>query len=206
MESRLRAGIAIYNAGEYHAAHDAWEQRWLELEPGSDDERLLHGLIQFTAVVYHAFDRNWAGATGLAGSAQEYLAPLPDSYRAVNVDAVRSYLAAFERDPELIERRPPLRLTYDGKSLTLSDLEFDATCVAGSVLATEYGYDEDLLDRAIEYAREAVAADETNPFVPLVFDFVREPESRGIIVSRMRDHADRRRTRQDDVSGLFDPE
>ena len=23
------AGIDLYNAGEYHAAHDAWEERWM---------------------------------------------------------------------------------------------------------------------------------------------------------------------------------
>jgi len=52
----LRAGIAIHNAGHYHAAHDAWEDEWLELDDGSD-ERLLHGLIQFTAAIHHARNR-----------------------------------------------------------------------------------------------------------------------------------------------------
>ena len=27
MDAHLRAGVAIYNAGHYHAAHDAWEDR-----------------------------------------------------------------------------------------------------------------------------------------------------------------------------------
>ena len=69
MREHLRAGIAVYNAGEYHAAHDAWEDYWLDLERGTDDERLLHGLIQFTAAVHHAEERNWEGAVGLAESA-----------------------------------------------------------------------------------------------------------------------------------------
>ncbi|NIS31883.1 MAG: DUF309 domain-containing protein, partial [Actinobacteria bacterium] len=59
MDAHLRAGIAIYNAGGYHAAHDAWEDHWLELEAGTDDERFLHGLIQFTAAVHHAQGANW---------------------------------------------------------------------------------------------------------------------------------------------------
>ena len=25
------AGIDLYNAGEFHAAHDAWEERWMKL-------------------------------------------------------------------------------------------------------------------------------------------------------------------------------
>ncbi len=43
LRDQLRAGAAIYNDGYYHAAHDAWEARWLECEDGTDDERLLHG-------------------------------------------------------------------------------------------------------------------------------------------------------------------
>jgi hypothetical protein len=33
---------------------------------------------------------------------------------------------------------------------------------------------------------------------------VREPENRGIVLQRLGEHTDRRRSRDDDVSGLFD--
>jgi len=69
MEAHLRAGIAVFNGGGYHTAHDCWEARWLDLESGTDDERFLHGLIQYTAAVHHASERNWGGATGLADGA-----------------------------------------------------------------------------------------------------------------------------------------
>ena len=200
MEAHLRAGIAIYNVGEYHAAHDAWEEHWLDLESGTDDELFLHGLIQFTAAVFHAHNHNWGGATGLAGSAQEYLADLSAGYREVNVGDVRSYLATLEDDPEYIERRPPLQLTHEGRVLTTEDLGFEATCVAADVLTEEYGYDEELIEAAIEYARVAVAENETNPFVALLFDFVRESANREIIVQRLGDHVDRVQSREDDVS------
>ncbi|ELZ94766.1 hypothetical protein C440_06817 [Haloferax mucosum ATCC BAA-1512] len=96
MDDSLRAGIAIYNAGAYRAAHGAWEATWLRLEDETDDERFLHGLIQFTAAVHHVRDDNDAGAVGLARSAREYLSGLDDDYRGVNLDAVRSYLAHLE--------------------------------------------------------------------------------------------------------------
>ena len=70
MDDSLRAGVAIYNAGAYRAAHGAWESRWLSLERDTDDERFLHGLIQFTAAVHHARDGNDSGAVGLARSAR----------------------------------------------------------------------------------------------------------------------------------------
>jgi len=204
MRAHLRAGVAIYNVGHYHAAHDAWEDHWLDL-PEGDDERFLHGLIQFTAAVHHARERNWSGATGLADSARGYLNALPDEYRGVDVGAVRDYLAGLERDPERIERAPPLRLTHEGDSLTVADLEFDAAAVAAVVLAEEYGYDEAVLERAVEYARADLAAGETgSQFVTFVLDFAREGGQRAIIFQRLSEHVDRRRHRETDVEGLFE--
>ena len=205
MEAHLRAGIAIYNAGGHHAAHDAWEAHWLELESGAEDERFLHGLIQFTAAVYHARNGNWVGATGLADSGREYLEALDPTYRGVNVGPVRQYLAALSRDPECIERAPPLTLTHEGSQLALDDLRFEATRVAAGVLAENNGYDEDLLEAAAAYARADLDDEQaSSPFVTLLFDFVRDPEHRDIVVQRLREHAGRRQHRNDDVAGLFE--
>lgn len=205
MDAHLRAGLAIYNAGGYHAAHDAWEDHWLDLESGTDDERFLHGLIQFTAAVFHARNRNWSGATGLAGSAHEYLDDLGGAYRGVDLTAVRGYLATLARDPECIERGPPLALTHDGKHLLPSDLDFEATAVAAGVLAEEHGYDEEMIDNAVRYARADLddgAAE--SQFVTFLFDFVREPDNRGIVAQRLGEHVQRRAHRESDVEGLFD--
>ena len=205
MDAHLRAGVAIYNAGYYHAAHDAWEDHWLDLESGTDDELLLHGLIQFTAAVHHARNRNWSGATGLAESAGEYLADLPSEYRAVNVGAVREYLRALERDPERIERGPAPALTHEGRALGLADLDFDATAVAAGVLAEELGYDEDAVERAVTYARADLdAGDEGSRFVTLLFDFVRDRQNRALVAQRLAEHGQRRANRERDVEGLFE--
>lgn len=205
MDEHLRAGVAIYNAGEYHAAHDAWEAHWLDLERGREEEQFLHGLIQFTAGVYHARNRNWSGATGLATSAVEYLADLPAEYRGVDIVAVRRYLAVLGADPELIERRRPLQLTVDGRPLGLDDLDFEETVIAAGVLAEEYGYDEDVLEQAAQFARADLEDEQTaSPFVTLLFDFVREPAQRGIIFQRLTEHGERRESKEGDVSGLFD--
>ncbi len=205
METHLRAGVAIYNAGEYHAAHDAWEAHWLDLTEGTDDERLLHGLIQFTAAVYHAHGGNWSGTTGLAESAREYLDGLPSSYREVNVGDVRRFLDRLEADPERIERTQPLSLRYDGQAVSTRELGLDATVVAATVLAEEYGFDESVIERAGRYARADIDDDTTrSPFVTFLFDFVREPENRPIVVQRLTEHVQRRSHREDDVSGLFE--
>jgi hypothetical protein len=202
MEAHLRAGVAIYNAGNYHAAHDAWEDHWLDLDSGTDDERFLHGLIQFTAAVHHADGGNRSGARGLAESALAYLAGLPADYRGVDLGAVRDALAALEADPTLSGDPPPLR--YGGEALALADLDFPATCVAARVLAAEAGYDEDAVEAAVGYAREEVESTGGGTFTALLFDLVRDADRRDLVAQRLVEHVRRRRHREDDVSGLFD--
>ncbi len=205
MDDVLRAGIAIHNAGEYHAAHDAWEDRWLWLEKDTDDERLLHGLIQFTVAVYHARRLNWVGARGLSESARGYLSALPADYRGVNLDAVLEYLRRLHADPEYAERRRPLRLTHDGHPVALADLDFQAATVAADVLAEEYDqYDEETIERAIELARAERAADVRTTYISLVMDFVSDAENRPLVYRRLAAHVAREDRRDADVEDLFD--
>ncbi|MWV38726.1 DUF309 domain-containing protein [Natrialba sp. INN-245] len=204
MRDQLRAGAAIYNDGYYHAAHDAWEDHWLELEAGTDDEQLLHGLIQTTAAVYHAQDRNWDGTTGLADSALAYLEGLPSTYRDVRLVPIRTYLATLAADPEVVERRPPIRIEHDETTPTRATLGFEATAIAASTLADALGFEEESIERARAYAeRDLAAGEDDSRFITLLFDFVREDDHRGIVFQRLTDHVDRRRTREEDVDGLF---
>ncbi|MFB6221927.1 MAG: DUF309 domain-containing protein [Halolamina sp.] len=202
MDAHLRAGVAVYNEGEYHAAHDAWEDHWLDLEPGTDDERFLHGLIQFTAAVFHARNRNWSGAVGLADSGREYLKGGGD-YRGVNVHTARAYLRALEADPERVERARPPALTVDGEALLFDDLGFEAAAVAAGVLAEEYGYDESLFEQAAAYAREDfVDGETTSPFVTLVRDFLETDGKHDSVYHRLEQRVRRREARiEDSVDG-----
>jgi hypothetical protein len=218
MDKALRIGIAVFNAGDHHAAHDAWEDEWLDLPKGSDDERFLHGLIQYTAAVYHTRNGNWSGARGLAESAAGYLADLSDVYRGVDVGAVREYLRRLAADPEFGERVRPLPVRYDGDALQAEDLSFEEAAAAATLLAEEYGtYDERVVGDAVGYARDAVeTSEETAPrdgvvrgrsgsqFVALVFDFVGERAERPLVYDRLEAHVERRRSRERDVSDLFE--
>ncbi|MFC6716234.1 DUF309 domain-containing protein [Natrialbaceae archaeon GCM10025810] len=204
LAAALRAGAAVYNAGYYHAAHDAWEARWLDLESGTDDERLLHGLIQFTAAVHHARNRNWQGAVGLAESARAYLDGLPSTDREVALTPIRAFLERLADDPELIERRRPIALEVGGTAPTLADLGFAETAVAAGVLAEALEFDEEPVERARAYAEaDLEAGRDDSRFITLLFDFVREEEHRGLIYQRLREHVELRRSREEDVEGLF---
>ncbi|WP_255198692.1 DUF309 domain-containing protein [Halorarius litoreus] len=203
LDDALRAGIAVHNAGFYHAAHDAWEARWLDLDAGAEKD-FLQGLIQFTAAAHHAYARNWEGATGLAASAQGYLAALPSDYEGVNVGTVRDWLARLERDPELVEREPVLELTLGGEAVGLVDLEYPAVAIAAPLVAEAMGYDEELLEQGAEYALADLADEQvSSPFVTLVLDFLTS-DRRPIIVQRLEQHVDRRQAKESDVAGLFD--
>jgi len=203
MDAALRAGIAIHNAGHYHAAHDAWEDEWLALDDGPD-ERLLHGLVQFTAAVHHARSRNWTGAVGLCESAREYLDGLPPDHRGVNVAAVQRYLAGLGDDPERVERESVLALTSDGDALGLADLDAHAAVEAAVVLADRHGYSVEDFDAAAEYAREGLADGEYNEFAALLCDFAAGDAQRALVATRLGQHVQRRQRREADVAGLFD--
>src|ERR1044072_1224420 len=54
------AGIDLYNAGEFHAAHDAWEERWRD-HCGPREKLFLQALIQ-SAVIFHHIEIGRRGA------------------------------------------------------------------------------------------------------------------------------------------------
>lgn len=54
------AGIDLYNVGEFHAAHDAWEERWMG-EVSADEKLFLQAMIQ-SAVAFHHLQIGRPGA------------------------------------------------------------------------------------------------------------------------------------------------
>lgn len=54
------AGIDLYNAREFHAAHDVWEDRWMG-EVGPDEKLFLQAMIQ-SAVAFHHLEIGRPGA------------------------------------------------------------------------------------------------------------------------------------------------
>lgn len=54
------AGIDLYNAGEFHAAHDVWEERWMG-EVGQHEKLFLQAMIQ-SAVAFHHLEIGRPGA------------------------------------------------------------------------------------------------------------------------------------------------
>ncbi len=209
-DRHLRAGVVLYDAGEFHAAHDPWEAHWLALaeDPDTPDDgperRFFQGLVQTTAAVHHARRGNWNGATGLARGALGYLDDLGDTYRGVALVPVRSYLGTLAADPEVAERGSPAGLLVEGRALAAADLSFEALVLAVRALVEEHGYDETVTERAVEFARADLdGGTAASPFIALLYDFV-AGRNRALVFQRLREHVDRRDHRESDVAGLFD--
>src|SRR5256714_14754697 len=60
--SEYLAGIDLYKAGEFHAAHDAWEERWRD-DCGAREKSFLQALIQ-SAGVFHPIEVGRRGGGG----------------------------------------------------------------------------------------------------------------------------------------------
>ena len=196
---RLRAGVAVFNAGHYHAAHDAWEPPYREAT--GDRRDYLQGLIQFAAAAHHVTTGNREGAQGLADSALEYLDGQDGD---IDLAPVRAWLTACRDDYDRVEGTRPPDLTYAGQRLDVRDLQYPAIAVAAPLVAEATGYDADLLEAGAEFALADLPDKPSSPFVTLVLDFL-HGERRGVIVHRLDQHVTRRQAREDDVAGLFDP-
>jgi predicted metal-dependent hydrolase len=114
--SEYLAGIDLYNAGEFHAAHDAWEERWRD-DCGPREKLFLQALIQ-SAVVFHHIEIGRRGAARrMYGMALEKFERL-GARRFMSLD-VEDYLgqlarslawlveAADPREVEVPEFAPP---------------------------------------------------------------------------------------------------
>ena len=108
-------------------------------------------------------------------------------------------------DPEHVERAKPPALRYDGEAIEPADLDFGAAAVTAVVLAEALdGYDEDVLEDAVRYARAELDSAGSGRFVALVMDFTGDPEKRGLVYERLASHVERRRAEERDVEGLFE--
>jgi predicted metal-dependent hydrolase len=88
------AGIDLYNAGEFHAAHDAWEERWVD-EAGPREKLFLQAMIQ-SAVVFHHLEIGRPGAARrMYQAATEKFARL-GAERFMSLD-LKDYQAQLER-------------------------------------------------------------------------------------------------------------
>lgn len=82
-----RKGIELFNRGEYFEAHEELEQAWNE-ESGPGRE-LYRGILQIAVAYLQITRRNYNGAIKMFLRARQWLDPLPDICRGVDVGTLR---------------------------------------------------------------------------------------------------------------------
>jgi hypothetical protein len=105
-------GVRLYNAREFHASHDCFEDEWYNYGSGTTESAFLHGMVQVAAGAYKHFDfGDDGGMRSLFRTALQYLRGVPDDYYGVDVADVRATLEAALADPTVLEE---WRIELDG--------------------------------------------------------------------------------------------
>jgi hypothetical protein len=90
----VQAGLARFRAGDFLAAHDAWEEGW-KVAQGAE-RHLLQALVQLAAA-FHQWKRSKpGGAATLFARARGHLEAIPSSLLGVEVSELELELEAWE--------------------------------------------------------------------------------------------------------------
>lgn len=102
-EGLLADGLRLYRAGEFFAAHEAWETVWTVTE--GPEKLLLQALIQITAAFHHLQRNNRLGASLLLEAAMGRLLKFPDQFCGIEVsalcDEILTRIRQFEQGQEV---------------------------------------------------------------------------------------------------------
>jgi hypothetical protein len=88
-----RQGIEQFNAGQYYPCHDALEEAWKLDETAGRD--LYRSILQVGIALYQIERENYRGAVKMLLRVRQWLEPLPDVCRGVNVAKLRQNTQAI---------------------------------------------------------------------------------------------------------------
>jgi hypothetical protein len=87
LSALARQGIEKFNAGQYYKCHDDLEEAWmLDSTPGRN---LYRSILQVGIALYQIERKNYRGAVKMLLRVRQWLEPLPDVCRDVNVAKLR---------------------------------------------------------------------------------------------------------------------
>lgn len=91
----LDLGVALFNRGEFFAAHEAWEEIWRSSRP--DPRDLFQGLIQLAAGMHHHQVSRRPGAAGrLLARGRRRLEPFAPGELGLDLTALLTEIALWE--------------------------------------------------------------------------------------------------------------
>jgi len=85
-DPRIDEGIRLFNAGEFFACHDVFEDFWSEQI--CPEKPLFQGLIQAAVALFHFEEGNLGGARRLSLSSRVYLSPFVPVTGGIDVQSL----------------------------------------------------------------------------------------------------------------------
>ncbi|KER09510.1 MAG: hypothetical protein HY22_11320 [[Candidatus Thermochlorobacteriaceae] bacterium GBChlB] len=90
----FQEGIDEFNRGDYHSAHESWEEAWREMD--SDAEIFLRGLVQFAAAHHCLSTLRLECAARNFKKAHEKLRLAPPRFMGFNVATMLRFIEQFQ--------------------------------------------------------------------------------------------------------------
>jgi len=94
-------GMAKFNAGEYYAQHDLFEELWVKTESPVRD--LYRAILQVGVAYYQIQRGNYRGARKMLLRSVQWLMILPDACQGVDVKALREDSARVRAELEKLD-------------------------------------------------------------------------------------------------------
>jgi predicted metal-dependent hydrolase len=107
--AQLRAGVELFNAGEYEQAHEAFERLWLATQ-GADSD-LFKGLVQACIALHHFRRGNLEGAAKLYGGHRGLLAAYLPAHGGLDVAGLLEEMHRVLRP--VVRRQPGSEVRFD---------------------------------------------------------------------------------------------
>ena len=111
--------IDEHNKGDYHEAHELFEDLWMELDNRTEKDT-VQTLAQADALAVHLQSGNLGAAQRLMRQLPELLQSFPDNYRDIDLTEIRTWInRMIQTVPQSIEtqaitnKEPPM-LTHSG--------------------------------------------------------------------------------------------
>ena len=90
-EEIWQKAVHEHNIGEYHEAHELFEDLWLELDERSEKDT-VQTLAQADALAVHLQTGNIRAAQRLMRQLPELLETFPDNYRNINLKEMKNWI------------------------------------------------------------------------------------------------------------------
>jgi len=125
-EVSCSAGRSLFEAKQFHAAHDAFEDGWRVCR--GDEKRVLQVLVLWVAALHHHENGRGVGARRLLARALERLGPVDETFDGLDTESLKTRVVETWGQVEAGEQPTPRWPDATLAGPTRVSLDHDARC------------------------------------------------------------------------------